>query len=74
MSQSVDISDVLALPVEDRLRLVEEIWDSIAAVPEAVHLTEAQRRELDSRLEAHRRNPGEGSPWCDVRARLLQLR
>ena len=58
ISQSISLSHVLALPVEDRLRLVEEIWDSIAAVPEAVTLTDAQRKELDARLEAPPPPPG----------------
>jgi putative addiction module component (TIGR02574 family) len=74
MSDRISVSDVLSLPLEDRLRLVEEIWDSIAACPDAVLLTEAQRQELDSRLEAHRRNPTEGSPWAEVKKRLMQNR
>jgi putative addiction module component (TIGR02574 family) len=72
MPNTIRMSDVLALPVEERLRLVEEIWDSIAAVPEAVKLTDAQRAELDARLDAHRRHPTEGSPWTEVKQRLLQ--
>ena len=60
MPGEISIADVLRLPVAERIRLVEDIWDSIAAVPEAVPLTAAQRRELDRRLEAprpHRRLP-----------------
>ncbi len=72
MPDTFHMSDVLALPIEDRLRLVEEIWDSIAAFPEAVALTDAQRRELDARLDAHRRNPTAGSPWAEVKSRLLR--
>ena len=40
-----------ALPLEDRLRLVEDLWDSIAADREALPLTEEQRAELDRRLD-----------------------
>lgn len=40
------------LPVEQRLLLVEELWDSIAADRGALALTEPQRRELDARLDA----------------------
>jgi putative addiction module component (TIGR02574 family) len=72
MANGFHMSDVLALPIEDRLRLVEEIWDSIAAFPEAVALTDAQRQELDARLDAHRRNPTAGSPWAEVKDRLLR--
>ncbi len=50
--------------------MVEDIWDSIAAVPEAVPLTEEQKRELDRRLEACHRNPDAGSPWIEVKERI----
>ena len=65
------MSDVLQLPVPERLKLVEDIWDSIAEIPEAVELNEAQRAELQQRLDDYRRNPDAGSPWPDVKARIL---
>ena len=68
----ISLAEVLALPVPERLKLVEAIWDSIAAVPEAVELTDAQEAELDRRLAAYQKNPSEGSPWADVRARILK--
>lgn len=43
---------------------------SIAAIPEAVPLSEDQKMELDRRLEAYHRNPDAGSPWIEVRERL----
>lgn len=48
------------LPVDERIQLVVELWDSIAADQEAVPLTEAQRVELDRRLDAYETdgNPG----------------
>lgn len=42
------------LGLEERLKLVEDIWDSIAAEQEALSLTEAQRQEFDRRLERYR--------------------
>jgi putative addiction module component (TIGR02574 family) len=66
------ISDVLQLSVAERILLVEEIWDSIARCPEAVPLTDAQRRELDARFEDYRRNPHVGGTWEDVKDRVLQ--
>ena len=59
------------LSVEDRLALVQEIWDSITAVPEQVPLTEAQRRELERRLAAHEASPGDVIPWEEVKAQAL---
>ncbi len=63
-------TDILDLSIEERIQMVEDIWDSIAAVPGAVPLSEKQKRELDSRLEAYHRNPDAGSPWIEVRERI----
>ena len=62
--------DILNLSVSERIQLVEDIWDSIADVPEAVALTDDQKRELDNRLDAYHLNPNEGSPWEKVRRRI----
>jgi len=74
MPSDISIADLLKLPVLERIRLVEDIWDSIAEVPEAVPLTDAQRRELDRRLDAFHRDPRAGSPWPEVRKRLRKVR
>ena len=58
------------LSVDDRMLLLEEIWDSIAADPESVPVTEAQKQGLQARLDAYRDNPKAGSPWEEVKARL----
>jgi putative addiction module component (TIGR02574 family) len=70
MPKKVSISDVLELSASERLQLVEEIWDSIASVPESVEVTEAQRQELDRRLQAFRADPAAGDPWEVVKARI----
>lgn len=69
---SVLPDDILAMSVDERIRLVEEVWDSIAATPEAVPLTAAQREQLDTRLEAYEENPQAGSPWEEVKARIVK--
>jgi len=63
-------ADILSLSVPERIILVEDIWDSVSEVPDAVILTEEQKTELDRRLESYHKNPGEGSPWSDVMARI----
>jgi len=68
----ISIAEVLALPVDERLKLMETIWESIAEVPEALELTPAQEAELDRRLDAYRKNPTAGSPWPEVKARVLK--
>jgi putative addiction module component (TIGR02574 family) len=59
------------LSVEDRLALLQEIWDSLAADIEQAPLTEAQRQEVDRRLAAHRANPQAAIPWEQVEAEAL---
>lgn len=67
----IDLAEVLALPIEERIQLAQSIWDSVAAVPEAVQLTEDQRLELEVRLKEYRDNPTVGSPWSEVRERII---
>jgi putative addiction module component (TIGR02574 family) len=68
----MSISELLKLPVAERIKLVEAIWDSIAAAPDALVLTDAEREELDRRWTAYERDPSVGSPWAEVRARIQQ--
>ena len=67
-------AEVLGLSVPERIQLVEDIWDSIAEVPETVSLSDEQKAELDRRLEAYHQNPDEGSPWGIVRERIRSQR
>jgi putative addiction module component (TIGR02574 family) len=64
----------LSLSAEDRLQLIEEIWDSLVATPELIPVTEAQRRELARRRRAHARNPSAAKSWSEVRAKLERRR
>ena len=66
------VAEILELPVAERIRLVEQIWDSIAAVPEAVPVSEELKAELDRRLAEFEANPEGGSPWEEVRQRIVQ--
>ena len=59
------------LDVEAKLKLVQEIWDSIAAEVERTPLSEAQKHEIDRRLAAHRADPGSAIPWERVEAEAL---
>jgi putative addiction module component (TIGR02574 family) len=65
------LPEILKLSVAERIQLVEDIWDSIAAEPDALSLTQEQRDELDRRLASQEANPGIGRPWAEVKARIL---
>ena len=62
--------DIANLSAEERLRLLEELWDSLSATPEAVPLTNAQREELDRRLDELDRDGPVGIPWQEVLRRI----
>lgn len=51
------VADILKLPVEERLRLVELIWESLVERPSDVPLGEAHRAAIDERLAEHERDP-----------------
>ncbi len=61
---------VLELSISERIQLVEDIWDTIQDVPDKIKLTDAQRKELDIRLDAYKKNPDEGSSWEVVQKRI----
>ena len=67
---STQLTDILQMSVAERIQLAEDIWDSIAAMPEALPLTDAERQELDRRLELYARNPDEGIPWDELKERV----
>ena len=68
--KEITVKDTLHLPVDKRIELVCDIWDSISAVPEAVELTDEEQALLDQRMKAFHENPEAGSPWEEVYARL----
>ncbi len=70
----MDLPEILGLPAAERLRLVEEIWDSLAAQPSSVPIPDWHRTELDRRLASSDADGGEGQAWDDVKARLSASR
>ena len=62
------LNEILQMPMDERLTLVEDIWDSIAVTPEAVPVPEWHRDELDCRLDGA--SPGPNVSWDQTRAKL----
>jgi len=62
--------DIASLSSEERLQLLEELWESLRVTPEAIPLTNAQREELDRRLDELDREGPTGIPWEDVLRRI----
>lgn len=72
MDLTATLSEIKNLTVDDRLLLVEAIWESIVQEPGQLQLTEAQREELDRRLAAHIARPDEAIGWDEVKAEALE--
>ncbi|MGH7709884.1 MAG: addiction module protein [Gemmatimonadaceae bacterium] len=65
--------DYRRLPLPERLKLVEDIWDSIAqdANAETLPVSVDDKALLDQRLAELEQNPNAGHEWPEVRARIL---
>jgi putative addiction module component (TIGR02574 family) len=66
--------DISSLTREQRLRLLEQLWDSLATVPEALPLTEGQQIELDHRLDAFASEGQAGVDGMELLERLRKTR
>ncbi|MCP5002718.1 MAG: addiction module protein [Planctomycetes bacterium] len=64
-------TDTLELSIPERIQLVEDIWDTIAANANSVELTDNEKEIIDERLESYHQNPNLGSPWEKVFERIL---
>ncbi len=61
----------LGLPVEERLELAEAIWESVEGQAEQPAIPDWQRSLLDERITADDAAPEAGSPWHEVKQRIL---
>jgi len=67
------LTELTALPIHDRLRVVESLWDSIPA-DAGVEVSPEQRAELQRRIAAHERSPEQLLTWDEVLDRLRDSR
>jgi len=70
MSPSAKALGIDRLSVDERIRLVEEIWDGIADSVESMVIPQSHKEELERRLAAMKEDPHAGSSWEAVKARL----
>ena len=69
---AIEISAIRKLSLADRLRLVEEIWDSIAEEADLLPVSDGERDMIDERIAAYRRAPGTAVTWEEAKARILR--
>lgn len=68
-----ELKDILKLSVDDRIHLVQTIWDSIAADTEVSEISEEHKQLLDERLEAHKNNPNDVVSWDEVKSSVKKI-
>jgi len=72
MDLSTTLAEIRSLSIDERIRLVEAIWDSIASEPGQPKLTEAQERELERRLKAQAADPEDVVACEEVKEQALE--
>jgi len=71
MQSSTDHSEIFTLPVEQRLDLVQRLWDSVREEIEAMPITAAQRAEIERRVAEIDSGAVHCEPFDAVMKRLL---
>ena len=64
------VADILELSVQERIQLVELIWESVSAFPQALVISPEIKSDLNARLAEFERDPEAGYSWDQVKAQL----
>lgn len=67
------IPELNRLSASEKLLLVSEIWDDLAAHPTEVPVSREQIAELDRRMEEYRRDPSKVTSWEAIQSRILGM-
>lgn len=73
MSEAFKSLGIERLSVQERLELIEDIWNSLPDTVTADQVPEWHLKEVSKRREYARSHPNEGTPWSDVRKELEAL-
>jgi len=63
-------TSIFDLSPSEKLQLVEDLWDDLAATPEAVPVHDWQKEELARRKARLMKNPASGLTWEEVKRRV----
>jgi len=67
---SQTVVSVFDLSPSEKLQLVEDLWDDLAAIPSDVPIPDWQVEELDRRKANLKSNPASGLAWDEVKRRV----
>ena len=63
--------EIQRLSAAEKLALVAELWDDVAANPEDIPVSPEHLAELDRRMAEYRRDPSRVTSWEAIKARIL---
>jgi putative addiction module component (TIGR02574 family) len=61
---------IFELSPSEKLQLVEDLWDDLAAAPDDVPIHDWQKQELACRKANLEKNPDSGRSWDEVKRRV----
>ena len=67
------LNQVDKLSINERLLIVESIWDSILSAQNSLEVSEQQKDELDKRYKDYKENPEDNTSWNEGKRRLQTL-
>jgi putative addiction module component (TIGR02574 family) len=67
---SLDVTSIFDLSPSEKLQLVEDLWDDLAATPEDVPVHDWQKEELARRKANLLKNPASGLRWEEIQRRV----
>ncbi|MFZ4640926.1 MAG: addiction module protein [Nodosilinea sp.] len=67
---NTEFAQVFELTLSEKLQFLEDLWDSIAQVPEQIPVLDWQKEELANRKAAYLQNPNSGSSWEAAKDRI----
>jgi len=68
----IKIADIKAMTVEQRLDLIEQVWDTLVETPDAIPVPDWHKDALEKRLQAFEENPEAGASWDEVEKRVTR--
>ena len=68
-----ELKNILKLSVNERIHLVQTIWDSIATDTEGSEISQEHKGILDERMEAQKKNPNDVVTWDEVKKSVNKI-
>lgn len=63
---------ILPLTIPEKLKLIEDIWNSVVVDADKIPLTQSQKEELDRRLTSYSNVENQGESWEIVKQRIIK--